>query len=209
MLKKQRRANIVPPPWLHPAALADIIHQETVVDPEAFSPPPPPPARSDGRGTARQPFAAATASAAGGPVLSPPFLPACTANAPAGYLPYHWLELAETLLAHAADDVPGAPEVRTLLRDLQEVRAAKLRGSTAQLEGGGGVVGLRGVGAMELAESRAFLLAVVDGVRKLGASAEATRREDEDEQNDDDDDNGPGRRGATGSGDDSDEEMGF
>lgn len=200
MLKKQRRANIVPPPWLHPAALADIIHQETVVDPEAFSPPPPPPTRSDGHGTARQPFAGG-----GGPVLSPPFLPACTAEAPAGYLPYHWLELAETLLAHAADDVPGAPEVRTLLRDLQEVRAAKLRGSTAQLEGGGGVVGLRGVGALELAENRAFLLAVVDGVRKLGASAEATRREEE-EQNDDDDDD---RRGARGVGEDSDEEMGF
>jgi GINS complex subunit 2 len=38
---------------------------------------------------------------------------------------------------------------------------------------------LRGVGAMELAESRGFVIAVVEGVRKLGASAEMTRREQE------------------------------
>lgn len=93
------------------------------------------------------------------------------------------MEIAETLLAHAADDMPAsAGEVRGLLRDLVEVRAAKMRSSTTQLEQfGGGVMNLRGVGAMELAENRDFVLGVVDGVRKLGASAEATRREEEEE----------------------------
>ncbi|KAI0185804.1 hypothetical protein EV127DRAFT_455982 [Xylaria flabelliformis] len=176
LLKKQRRANIVPPPWLLPASLQEIIHIETNVDPQAFSPPPPPPMRSDGRGIAR-PYAEL--------ILAPPFLPSCTQDAPSGYLPYHWLEIAETLLAHAADDIPNAPEVRALLRDLQEVRAAKMRGSTQHLEGGGGVLNLRGVGAMELAESRGFVLGVVDGVRKLGASIEASRREEELERGDD------------------------
>lgn len=101
------------------------------------------------------------------------------------------------LLAHAGDDVPSASEVRSLLRDLQEVRGAKMRASTAQLEGGvDGVMSLRGVGAMELSENRAFVTAVVEGVRKLGASAEATRREEEEErggadgEDDDDDDMG-------------------
>jgi GINS complex subunit 2 len=69
-----------------------------------------------------------------------------------------------------------------------------MRASTAQLEGGvDGVMSLRGVGAMELAESRGFVTGVVEGVRKLGASAEAARREeeeaggqDEDEASDDD-----------------------
>lgn len=119
--------------------------------------------------------------------MSAPFRPACTADAPAGYLPYHWLEVAEALLAHAGDDVAslGASlgEVRGLLRDLVEVRAAKMRSSTAQLEGfGGGLMLLRGVGAMELAESRGFVLGVVDGVRKIGASAETARRELEEER---------------------------
>lgn len=91
------------------------------------------------------------------------------------------------LLAHAPDDMSApAGEIRGLLRDLVEVRSAKLRGSTTQLEQfGGGVMNLRGVGAMELAENRGFVLGVVDGVRKLGASAEATRREDEEEGGDD------------------------
>ncbi|KAI0022301.1 hypothetical protein F4780DRAFT_777685 [Xylariomycetidae sp. FL0641] len=195
LLKKQRRANIVPPPWLLPASLQDLVHQETNVDAEAFSAPPPPPRVGDGRG-------AAHAYGGGGDddrlLLAPPFLPSCTQRAPPGYLPYHWLEIAETLLAHAADDVPGAPEVRALLRDLQEVRAAKLRGSTKALEGGGGVLSLRGVGAMELAESRGFVLGVVDGVRKIGASVEASRREEEEER---------AERG--GDDDESDDEMEF
>ncbi|RYP48911.1 hypothetical protein DL768_005273 [Monosporascus sp. mg162] len=220
LLKKQRRANILAPPWLHPASLQDIINHETKVDPEAFSPPPPPPMRPDGRGGLR-PYSythtqpphphASTTTATGTTTimtttaLSPPFLPSCTQAAPSGYLPYHWLELAEALLAHAADDVPSAAEVRALLRDLQEVRAAKLRAGTAQLDdgGGGGVVGLRGVGAMELAENRAFVLGVVDGVRKLGASAEAGRREEEEEEGDEEEDDG---RGGVGGGY-SDEEM--
>ncbi|KAI0111497.1 GINS complex, PSF2 component [Daldinia grandis] len=197
LLKKQRRANIVAPPWLYPDSLKDIINHETNIDPVAFSPPPPPPMRSDGRGGARPYAQASFELKPEDMVLSPPFLPSCTQEAPSGYLPYHWLELSETLLAHAADDIPNAAEVRTLLRDLQEVRAAKMRSSTVHLEGGGGVLKLRGVGAMELAESRGFVLGVVEGVRKLGASAEASRREEEEER-------------ANGEGaEDSDEEMGF
>lgn len=178
LLKKQRRANIVPPPWLHPESLREVIHHEMKIDPDAFSPPPPPPARADARGNAHPAHPSADDT-----ILSPPFLSSCTSDAPAGALPYHWLEMAEMLLAHAADDIPSASEVRSLLRDLHEIRAAKMRRSTADLEQGvGGVLHLRGVGAMELAESRAFILGVVEGVRRLGASAEATRREEEEER---------------------------
>lgn len=153
--------------------------------------------RSDGRGGVK-PYGQSSAELRPGDiVLSPPFLPSCTQEAPSSYLPYHWLEMSETLLAHAADDIPNSPEVRTLLRDLQEVRAAKMRGSTVHLEGGDGVLNLRGVGAMELAESRGFVLGVVEGVRKLGASAEAGRREEEEEDR------------VNGRGDESDEEMAF
>lgn len=175
LLKRQRRANIVPPPWLHPSSLAAIVHHETKVDTDAFSPPPPPPVIPDGLGSVRR-----FDTTGSDPALSPPFLPSCTASAPATALPYHWLEVSEMILAHAADDVPASGEVRTLLRDLREVRAAKMRASTGQFEEGvAGVMSLTGVGAMELAESRGFVLGVVEGVRKLGASAEAGRREEE------------------------------
>ena len=198
LLKKQRRANIVPPAWLHPASLAEIIHYETKVKPDAFSSPPPPPAHADARGVAHR--ANSDDDGSDIVILSPPFLPSCTADAPAGHLPYHWLEIAEALLAHAADDMPAsAGEVRGLLRDLVEVRSAKMRASTTQLESfGGGVMNLRGVGSMELAESRGFVLGVVDGVRKLGASVEASRREEEEEEE---------RMG--GRDDESDEDMGI
>ncbi|KAK0391334.1 hypothetical protein NLU13_0835 [Sarocladium strictum] len=187
LLKKQRRANIVPPPWLHPDSLREIIHHETNVDPNGWAPPPPPPARADARGNARR-VNSMYAGTGLETLLSPPFLPSCTADSPAGHLPYHWFELAEILLAHASDDVTSSSEVRSLLRDLQEVRAAKMRASTAQLEGGvDGVMSLRGVGAMELAESRGFVTGVVEGVRKLGASAEAARREEEEAGGQDDD----------------------
>ncbi|KAL2153522.1 hypothetical protein VTH82DRAFT_4677 [Thermothelomyces myriococcoides] len=247
LLKKQRRANILPPAWLHPDSLRSILLHETKVDPDAFSPPPPPPARADPSRPGsviqqrrrpqqqQQQQQGQQQGRTGGTsrgdddddddvTLSAPFVASCTADAPAGYLPYHWLEVAEALLAHAGDDVAAAlggssssittgggggtgpsassasaaGEVRGLLRDLVEVRAAKMRSSAARLEGfGGGLMSLRGVGAMELAESRGFVLGVVDGVRKLGATTEAARREEEEEA------------GEGLGGDESDEEMGI
>lgn len=183
----------MPPPWLHPDSLREIVHYETMVDPKGWAPPPPPRVRADGHGNAKRLF-----SDAGDVVLSPPFLPSCTGSAPAGALPYHWFELAEMLLAHASDDIPSSSEVRSLLRDLQEVRAAKMRASTAQLEEGvAGVMSLRGVGAMELAESRGFVIGVMEGVRKIGASSEAMRREEEE------------ARGGRDADDASDDDMGL
>lgn len=178
----------MPPPWLHPDSLREIIYHETKLDPKGWSPPPPPPTRADSLGNVRRLDSMSNEKV----VFSPPFLPSCTADAPSGFLPYHWLELAEMLLAHAADDVHSSSEVRSLLRDLQEVRAAKMRASTTLLETDvEGVMSLRGVGAMELAESRGFVTAVVDGVRKIGASAEAARRDEEEERKAQDSDQDP------------------
>ena len=74
---------------------------------------------------------------------------------------------------------------------------AKMRKSTGDLEGGG-ISSLQGVGAMEVSEGRSFIVGVMDGLRKLGASKEAARREREEDE------------GGGGGGDsDEDEEMGF
>ncbi|KAI4225983.1 MAG: hypothetical protein L6R36_003519 [Xanthoria steineri] len=159
LLKRQNRANIFPPPWLSPSSLDAILQLETS-SPE-FSDTPPLPHSTT-------PF-------------SPPFLPSATADAPPDTLPYHWLELSTLLLEAASDDIPSADHVRRLLRDLREVRMAKLRAGVEVLEGGREVK-MNGVGAMEVSEGRAFIGGVVDGLRKLGAGREISRREREGEE---------------------------
>lgn len=87
------------------------------------------------------------------------------------------------LLEAANDDIPEPDNVRRLMRDLREVRMAKMRAGVAVLEGGR-EVNMNGVGGMEVAEGRAFIGGVVDGLRKIGASKEMSRREREAEERD-------------------------
>lgn len=68
------------------------------------------------------------------------------------------------LLDAAADDIPDTNHMRRLMRDLREVRMAKLREGVKVLEGGR-EVRMNGVGGMEIAEGRAFISGVVDGLR--------------------------------------------
>lgn len=88
--------------------------------------------------------------------------------------------MGEILLEAASDDIQDPDKVRELLRDLREVRMAKMRSSTLAVEGGG-LTSLQGVGAMEISEGRGFITSVMDGLRKLGASREGSRREREQE----------------------------
>ncbi len=77
---------------------------------------------------------------------------------------------------------------------------SKLREGMKGLEGGG-VVSLRGVGALEVCRERGFVVGVVGGLRALGTSREAVRREAEEE--------GGGTGGSGGgriAGDDEDED---
>ncbi|KAI9714426.1 MAG: DNA replication protein psf2 [Bogoriella megaspora] len=168
LLKRQRRANISPPPWLHPESLSAILDFETEHSKDAFSPPPPLPAAS---------FDPTV------PAQAPPFVESATYDAPADALPYHWLELGEILLEAASDDFDTPDQVRRLLRDLREVRMEKLRRGAEVLDAGGGVK-MNGVGAMEVGEGRAFITGVVDGLRKISASREQARKEREAEERD-------------------------
>lgn len=98
------------------------------------------------------------------------------------------------LLDSASDDIPEPDRVRQLLRDVREVRLAKMRKEVDHLSGNGEGTRLDGVGAMEISESRGFITGVMDGLRKIDASREQERREREEEErenrryNDDDDD---------------------
>ncbi|MCJ1485473.1 DNA replication protein psf2 [Schaereria dolodes] len=175
LLKRQRRANILPPAWLNPLSLTEILELET--SSASFSPPPSLPLHTS---------------------TSPPFLPSATADAPPDSLPYHWLEIGEMLLDAASDDMQEPDTVRRLMRDLREVRMAKLREGVRVLEGSREVK-MNGVGGMEVAEGRAFISGVVDGLRKIGASKEMSRREREAE----DRENGIGRANI----DDEDDDM--
>lgn len=85
-------------------------------------------------------------------------------------------------LESASDDVSEPDRVRQLLRDIREVRLAKVRKEVDHLSGDGEGTRLDGIGAMELSESRGFMTGVMDGLRKLDASREQARREREEEE---------------------------
>ena len=86
------------------------------------------------------------------------------------------------LLEAASDDLVDPDGVRRLLRDLREVRMAKMRAGIEVLSGEGEGVRLDGVGAMEVGESRGFITGVIDGLRKIGKSREEARKEREAEE---------------------------
>lgn len=153
---------------------------------DSFSPAPPPPAQPPTpvpRDFSGKPFHA-----------SAPFTASCTFDAHPTALPYHWFEVSEILLDAASDDVGEPDRVRQLLRDIREVRLAKMRKGVEVLSGDGEGTRLDGVGAMEVSESRGFITGVMDGLRKIDASREQARRDREDEErenrryNDDDGD---------------------
>ncbi|KIV84769.1 hypothetical protein PV11_00527 [Exophiala sideris] len=181
LLKRQRRANIIPPPWLYPENLDEILDLETRHFQDSFSPRPQIPSTRQTDYTGK-PFYTST-----------PFVESCTANAAPTSLPYHWFEFSEMLLESASDDITEPDKVRQLLRDIREVRLAKMRKEVDLLSGDGEGTRLDGIGAMELSESRGFITGVMDGLRKLDASREQARREREEEErenrryNDDDD----------------------
>ena len=90
--------------------------------------------------------------------------------------------MGEMLLEAASDDLVEPDSIRRLMRDLREVRMAKMRKGVEILSGEGEGVRLDGVGAMEVGESRGFITGVINGLRKIGASKEQARKEREAEE---------------------------
>lgn len=207
----------MPPAWLHPEALGLILEVESQHQDykNAFSPPPPLPGQPSVLDRGLDPTARPQYTPDGNRYyVAPPFLPHNTAQVtissrdpPA--LPFHWVEVGNMLLDAASDDLLDPDQIRRLLKDLREVRMAKIRSGVEAMDAaatGGGGVALTGVGAMEVGEERSFLSGVVDGLRyvaleydtvyhidpcrlwltsiyrKIGASKEQARREQMAEQ---------------------------
>jgi GINS complex subunit 2 len=162
----------VTPPWLFTESLEEILVMETRHFQDSFSPPPQIPS------TRQIDYAGKSFYA------SPPFVESCTVNVAPTALPYHWFEISEMLLDAASDDISEPDRVRQLLRDIREVRLAKMRKGVEVLSGDGEGTRLDGVGAMEVSESKGFITGVMDGLRKIDASREQTRRERETEDRD-------------------------
>ncbi|PKY01475.1 GINS complex, PSF2 component [Aspergillus campestris IBT 28561] len=189
LLKRQRRANILPPSWLHPESLSLILDIETQHGDSkgAFSPPPPLPNQPSAQEHyQKRPVAIPHYTPDGNRYFpSSPFLPQNVAvdQGPVGEaprLPFHWLEVGTMLLEAASDDLVDPDQTRRLLKELREVRSSKMRSGVDVLDSaavGGNVVSLTGVGAMEIGEGRGFISGVVDGLRRIGASKEQARRE--------------------------------
>lgn len=188
LLKRQRRANIMPPSWLHPEPLNLILEVESQHPDyrDAFSPPPPLPGQPSIRDDGLAPTARPQYTPDGNRYYaSPPFLPQNTAQTegfssrdpPA--LPFHWVEMGNMLLESASDDLVEPDQIRRLLKDLREVRLAKMRAGTDVLDAaatGGGGVALTGVGAMEVGEERGFLTGVVDNLRYVASISVILRK---------------------------------
>lgn len=142
----------------------------------AFSPPPPLPGQPTVKELARgqEPFGRPQYTPDGQRYFAaPPFLPQNAAESkfdPTSVpsLPFHWVEVSSMILDAASDDLVDPDQIRRLLKDIREVRLAKMRSGVDALDAaatGGGGVALTGVGSMELGEERGFLAGSVDNLR--------------------------------------------
>ncbi|KAK2881777.1 DNA replication protein psf2 [Arthroderma sp. PD_2] len=201
LLKRQRRVNILAPSWLALESLSSILELETRQT-DHFSPPPTllAPAQ-DGNTGARQQQRSRRAPR---PRFnrdgkrytpSPPFLLQNTVEVDQNdellqSLPYHWLEFATMLLDVSSDDIQDSDQIRRCIRDVREVRMAKMRqlvnGLDATAVGGGDGLALTGVGAMEIGEARGFIAGAAEALRQIGASKEEALREQTAEDEGDD-----------------------
>lgn len=217
LLKRQRRVNIIPPPWLDIDSLREILELETTHYQDEFSPAPPLPELDTTTSTNTynhisskrsrgQPNDSTQVTDINGRIipLSPPFLPSNTAtplsttHQPAPSLPYHWYELSQHLLTSCPDDLAHPDTISNLIRDIREVRQAKLRRGYAAITDGSEGVRFDGVGAMEVSESRGFVMGVMRGL--AGVSGGREGRDEEGVA-------GGGGRGTGDAGSEEDEDM--
>ncbi|KAI8480336.1 DNA replication complex GINS protein PSF2 [Branchiostoma belcheri] len=82
----------------------------------------------------------------------------------------HYMEVAQLLLTHATDDIPRADEVRTLIKDIWDIRTAKLRSSVDKfVSDQESHAQLDDLSLMEINTMRQFLTQALDHMHQLRA----------------------------------------
>lgn len=80
----------------------------------------------------------------------------------------HFMEISKLLLTHAADDITNADEVHALIKDLWDIRAAKLRQSVDKfIKAQASYAKLDNLSLMEINTIRPFLTQALDNMHTL------------------------------------------
>lgn len=80
----------------------------------------------------------------------------------------HYMEITQLLLQHASDDVPMADAIRTLVKDIWDLRLAKLRSSVdVFVKSGATHAKLNHLTLMELNTARPFLTKALEHMKLL------------------------------------------
>lgn len=96
-------------------------------------------------------------------------------------LPWEWIEVGELVLTSAPDDLACPPHIiRNLLRDIREIRQAKVRAGLKSLDPT--YMQIDNVGAMELNEIRQFVTMTMNELRVLQNGRAEEEAEEEVEQ---------------------------
>ncbi|CAK8675290.1 DNA replication complex GINS protein PSF2-like [Clavelina lepadiformis] len=89
----------------------------------------------------------------------------------------HFCEVAQLLLTHATDNIPNADLLRTLIKDIWDIRAAKLRSNIDKfVKLQAGHARLDNLSQMEINTIRPFLTASLDHMYQLRISQSYTER---------------------------------
>ncbi|EJU01108.1 Psf2-domain-containing protein [Dacryopinax primogenitus] len=91
-------------------------------------------------------------------------------------LPFRYAEIAKVFLDIAPEDVPSPERVRSLLKDIREVRQAKTRKGLALVDET--ELRMTGLGSMEINELRPFLIRAMGVMRVLASVPEVPGTQD-------------------------------
>lgn len=93
-------------------------------------------------------------------------------------LPWHWMEIGQAILDAASDDLESPSHIiRNLLRDLREIRQAKIRAGLEYLNESH--MRMDNLGALELNEIRPFVGKVMDKLRTVHNLVQEDEQEEE------------------------------
>lgn len=96
-------------------------------------------------------------------------------------LPWNWLELSKILIAKASDDLSDSTnQLCSIIKDLREIRQLKSKRGLRELNESN--IQLNGLSLMELNELRPFVLLVMNKMRQLHESVEASAEQASDDE---------------------------